>query len=90
VAAKQAVIAKRGDHEVSKVVLEKFAEGRAVQLLHIGPYATEPASVARMRAMMDASKLVPRGYHHEIYLGDPRRTKPDRLKTILRQPVAAA
>jgi hypothetical protein len=89
-AAKRAVIAKRGalGRLDAQVTVERFAEGRAVQLLHVGPYATEPASIARMRAAMDDAKLVARGRHHEIYLGDPRRTRPDKLRTILRQPVA--
>jgi hypothetical protein len=87
-AAKNAVIAKRGDGAVSRVCLEKFTEGRAVQVLHVGPYATEPASIAKIHALMAGSQLAARGYHHEIYLGDPRRSKPEKLKTILRQAVA--
>jgi hypothetical protein len=87
-AARRAVIARRGDGAVSRVALERFTEGRAVQMLHVGPYATEPASLAKMHALMQASRLAARGYHHEIYLGDPRRAKPQRLRTILRQAVA--
>jgi hypothetical protein len=86
--AKQAVIAKRGEGAVGLVALERFAEGRAVQMLHVGPYATEPVSIEKMHSLVAASKLRTRGYHHEIYLSDPRRSKPEKLRTILRQPVS--
>ena len=89
-AAKRAVIAKRGEGSVPRVLLERIAEGKVIHILHVGPYATEPESVAKMQALMKGDRLVPRGLHHEIYLGDPRRAKPEKLKTILRQPVAAA
>lgn len=62
-------------------------EGVAVEALHIGPYDTEPETIAEMhRAAIDAG-LRPNGPHHEIYLGDPRRGDPQRLRTVLRQPV---
>lgn len=87
-AARRVLIAKRGEGAASQVSLERIKEGPAVQVLHVGPYATELASIAKLQALMRASRLRPRGYHHEIYLGDPRRAKPERLKTILRQAVA--
>jgi hypothetical protein len=68
-----------------------FQEGLCVQTLHVGPYAAEPATVARLEAFMAENGLRGRlgrgGKHHEIYLGDPRRADPARLKTILRHPV---
>jgi hypothetical protein len=79
--------ARRGDRTATKVELETIDEGRVVQVLHVGPYATEPETVAKMRALMAAEQLAPRGFHHEIYLGDPRRAKPEKLRTILRQAV---
>jgi hypothetical protein len=88
-AARKVLIAKRGDAGASSVTFERIKEGRAVQVLHVGPYATEPASIEKMQALMQSSHLTPRGYHHEIYLGDPRRAKPEKLKTILRQAVSA-
>ncbi|WUH99207.1 GyrI-like domain-containing protein [Spirillospora sp. NBC_00431] len=64
-----------------------FTEGRCVQLLHRGAYADEPASLARMYALMNDEGLVPNGLHHEIYLSDTRETDPEKMRTILRQPV---
>lgn len=83
---------KRGDHEaLSKLRLANFEEGLCVQVTHIGPYATEPATVERMRAFALENgyrDLVGSGgKHHEIYLGDPRKADPAKLKTILRHPV---
>ncbi len=64
-----------------------FEEGEVIEALHVGPYATEPETVARMAATADAEGVCPIGPHHEIYLGDPRRSAPERLRTVLRQPV---
>jgi hypothetical protein len=58
--------------------------------MHIGPYANEPATVARMEAFAEENGYVFRGRHHEIYLGDPRTAKPENLKTVLRHAVARA
>jgi hypothetical protein len=67
--------------------VERLDEGRVAQVLHLGPYATERATIERLHAAIVEAGLRPRGNHHEIYLGDPRRSAPERLKTILRQPV---
>lgn len=65
-------------------------EGRCLQTLHLGPYDDEGQLLARLHEEeIPARGLAMRGLHHEIYLGDPRRTAPDRLRTILRQPVRA-
>jgi hypothetical protein len=67
------------------------AEGRSVQVLHIGSYDEEGPTLERLHhEFLPAHRLVPRGRHHEIYLSDPRRTDPARLRTILRQPVSSA
>ena len=66
---------------------EAFDEGRVAQLLHLGPYAAERPSIERLHAAITDAGLRPTGRHHEIYLGDPRRTKPERIRTLLRQPV---
>lgn len=64
-------------------------EGPAVQTLHVGPYDDEGPTIAHMHEQeIPGYDAVPTGHHHEIYLSDPRRTAPDKLKTILRQPVA--
>ncbi len=67
--------------------VERFAEGRVAQLVHIGPYENERASVERLHAAIAEAGLRPRGRHHEIYRGDPRRGNPENIKTLLRQPV---
>ncbi|MDA8870358.1 GyrI-like domain-containing protein [Rhizobiaceae bacterium] len=73
---------------LSTVRLETFAEGRCVQALHIGPYDDEGPLLEEMHdRFIPAQGLRMRGKHHEIYLSDPRRTDPSRLRTILRQPV---
>jgi hypothetical protein len=76
---------------VAKVRLEKFTEGRAAQILHVGPYSTEGPTIAALHAFIKEQGFTFDGQlqkHHEIYLGDPRRTAPERLPTIIRQPVA--
>ena len=83
---------KRGDSPaLSNLRLANFEEGLCVQVMHIGPYATEPATVERMRAFAQENgyrDLVGSGgKHHEIYLGDPRKADPAKLKTVLRHPV---
>jgi hypothetical protein len=69
------------------VRLENLREGRVVQLLHVGPYNREHVSIARMQAFARERGLQPHGRHHEIYLSDPRRVAPAKLRTILRHPV---
>ncbi|HSW95054.1 MAG TPA: GyrI-like domain-containing protein [Patescibacteria group bacterium] len=71
------------------VRLETIAEGSSVQMLHVGAYGDEPRTIARMDAFAHAHRLRLRGRHHEIYLSDPRRVPPARLRTILRHPVTA-
>ncbi len=79
---------KKGDMEAfSRLRLEPFHEGLCVQMLHIGPYVTEPATVEKMDAYLETEGLKKTGDHHEIYLGDPMRSDPAKLKTILRHPV---
>lgn len=87
---KQAVatLLKKGKpHEVEEVELEKIDEGQCVQMLHVGPYDREHETIALMRAFAEEKGLKLVGSHHEIYLSDPRRVPPERLKTILREPV---
>lgn len=70
---------------------EVLDEGRSVQIMHIGPYDDEAPTLARLHdAYLPQNGLVPNEKHHEIYIGDRRKAAPDKLKTVLRQPVAAA
>ncbi len=66
----------------------RYREGLAAQLLYTGPYAEEWPAVARLHGFIQDKGYNLRGRHHEIYLSDPRRTPPETLKTIIRQPVA--
>lgn len=67
---------------------ESFHEGLSVQILHVGSYADEAPTIARLHnEFIPGNGLVENGDHHEIYLGDPRRTAPEKLRTVLRQPV---
>jgi hypothetical protein len=77
---------KRGP-AVDDVALETFHEGLSAQILHVGPYSEEAPTVARLHAFIDESGYRMRGRHHEIYLSDPRRSKPENIRTIIRQPV---
>jgi hypothetical protein len=84
----QAAARKRALPGLARLRLDRFDEGRAVQTLHIGPYADEGPVIRRMHEeFIPANRLSLTGKHHEIYLGDPRRSAPEKLKTILRQPV---
>jgi len=67
--------------------LERFDEGLSAQIMHLGPYSAEEPTIKRIHAFISESGYVPRGRHHEIYLGDPRRSAPEKLRTVLRQPV---
>ena len=89
-AAKAALVERRGDAAAERVGLESMREGLCVQALHVGPYSDEPATIALMGEVMSEHNLVPHGLHHEIYLSDPRRTAPEKTRTILRQPVKRA
>jgi hypothetical protein len=70
-----------------EVRFERFAEGRAAQILHVGPYAEERPTIERLHRFIEERGAKLRGRHHEIYLGDPRRAAPEKLKTIIRQPM---
>lgn len=85
--ARQEVLKKKGIDLVKEIKFEPITEGKCVQVLHIGPYSTEPETIEKMRKMMKENKLTENGFHHEIYLSDPRKTLPQKMKTILRQPV---
>jgi len=73
-----------------EVRFEKFAEGRAAQVMHVGPYAAEGPTIERLRLFVEEQGYKLRGRHHEIYIGDPRRSAPEKLRTIIRHPVEKA
>jgi hypothetical protein len=70
--------------------LERYAEGKCVQIMHVGAPGTQASVMTRMHhEFLPVHDLAPHGHHHEIYLNDPRRVAPEKLKTVLRQPVHA-
>ncbi len=81
---KEEVFKKKGMELIKEVKFEKIKEGRCVQILHIGPYSTEPESLAKMRRLMTQKNLVEDGLHHEIYLSDPRKVAQEKIKTIFK------
>jgi hypothetical protein len=72
------------------VEVSRWCEGLSAQLLHVGPYAAEAPSIIALHDGIAALGYRPRGRHHEIYLGDPRRSAPEKLRTVLRHPVEPA
>ena len=85
--AKEEVHRKKGVTAAELVRLETFEEGLCVQTMYIGAYSDEAPTIAAMHQYITDHGYQRSGLHHEIYLGDPRRTPPERLKTILRQPM---
>lgn len=92
--AKAVAARKKPEVDTGPVRLEEYAEGLCVQAMHLGPYDQEPATIRRMEAFALAQgyriDLSPSRRHHEIYLGDPRKTAPEKLKTVIRHPVRPA
>lgn len=90
--ARAEVRRKRGESAaLGQLRLATFDEGWCMQVMHVGPYATEPATMERMKAFAEENGYRDGvglgGKHHEIYLGDPRKADPAKLKTVLRHPV---
>jgi hypothetical protein len=87
-AARAQVHERKFNPAMLEVRFEQFKEGRCAQVLHIGPYATEEPTIRHLHGFIAEHGFRPRGKHHEIYLGDPRRAKPEKLRTIIRQAAA--
>lgn len=89
--AKQTALAKKGLPAIADVRYEPVHEGLCAQVLHIGPYDDEGPILAELHGeYLAANNLRMTGHHHEVYLGDPRRSAPAKLRTVLRQPVERA
>ncbi len=84
------VAAKKLEIDFSQAKLQKFAEGKCVQIMHVGPFATEKKSFDKMHEFRAAHdlQLLSKIHHHEIYISDFRKTAPEKLKTVLRQQLA--
>lgn len=79
---------KAASAALDRLRIARIAEGRAVQILHVGSYDAEGPILSKLHEeFLPANGLVEAGHHHEIYLSDPRKTAPEKLRTILRQPV---
>ena len=86
--AMEDVESKKNPVSLSKVRFEKFSERLSAQMMHIGPYgAAEAPTVEKLHEFIKKSGYKIRDKHHEIYISDVRRTKPERLKTVIRQPI---
>ena len=83
----ETLLKKGKEPQVRQVMFESFGEGPCTQMLHVGSYDKEPETILQMEAFAKQQDMEFHGRHHEIYLSDPRRVPPDRLKTILRHPV---
>ena len=87
VEARPEVQAKKKMDEPLDVAFEPYAEGLAAQIMHFGSYAEEDPTIARLHQFIQENGYQPHGLHHEIYLGDPRKVAPEKLRTIIRQPI---
>jgi len=72
---------------LSKMRFESLHEGLSAQIMHIGPYSVEAPTIERLHNFIREKGYELRGKHHEIYLSAPRRSKPESLKTVIRQPI---
>lgn len=85
---------RKKQEDFSSVEFFTWQEGLCVQCMHIGPYDMEPETVEKMERFIAEQGYLPdfsdNRYHHEIYLGDPRRAAPGKLKTVLRHPIRKA
>jgi hypothetical protein len=77
---------KRESPAIGRLKFERFEEGRVAQYLHVGPYDAEGPGIAALHDFIRRNGCELIGLHHEIYLGDPRKAAPEKLKTIIRQP----
>jgi hypothetical protein len=86
--AEEAVERKKNPVSLPLVRFEAFEEGRAAQILHIGPFSEEGPTIEKVHSFIKDNGSQFAGKHHEIYLSDLRRTAPEKWKTIVRQPMS--
>ena len=85
--ALEQVAKKKNPAALSKVRFENFHEGLSAQAMHIGPYSAEATTIDKIRDFIKEKGYKLSGKHHEIYLSDPRKTAPEKMKTVIRQAV---
>ena len=78
---------KKDPPALDNMRFETYNESLSAQIMHMGPYAEEEPTIEKLHLFVEEQGYNPHKKHHEIYLGDPRRTKPENLKTVIRQPV---
>ncbi len=83
----RATAARKPLSALPAVRLETFNEGQCVQIMYVGRYSAEGPTILRLHEWISANGYSEDGHHHEIYLGDPRRAKPENLRTVIRQPI---
>ena len=85
--ARADLIKKKNPIAAPKIRFESFHEGLSAQIMYIGPFADEGPTIQRLHDFIVEGGHQRRGKHHEIYLSDPRRTAPEKFKTVIRQPM---
>ena len=89
--AKAELKKKKPQLDLSHTRFVRFGEGLCCQVMHVGPYDAEPETIQKLEQFIEENGYAPdfsdTRRHHEIYLGDPRKTAPERLKTVIRYPV---
>jgi hypothetical protein len=85
--AREQLRVKKNPARITEARFESLEEGMVMQIMHLGPYSEEPVTIEKMVTFAAEKGYRVHGRHHEIYLGDPRRTKPEKLKTVLRHPI---
>jgi len=85
--AKEKVAKKKDLNSLDKIEFIEIDEGLSAQILHIGPFVDEGPTVEKLHNVIKENSYDFNGMHHEVYLSDIRRTKPEKLRTIIRQPV---
>jgi hypothetical protein len=88
--ARREAARKQENPALDKIRFECFEEGSAAQIMYIGAFADEGPTIAKMHQFIAENGGQLSGKHHEIYLSDPRRTAPEKLKTVIRQPFSKA
>ena len=88
-AAMAQVEKKKNPAALSKLRFESYQEGEAAQIMHIGPFAGEGPTIAKIHQFIEDNGYALSGKHHEIYLSDFRKAAPEKLKTVIRQPLKA-
>ena len=81
------VAKKKKNDLIQEIKFKQITEGKCIQIMHTGPYSTEPETISILMEFVADNNYSINGLHHEIYLSDPRKTEPSKMKTIIRYPV---